>query len=245
MDGYGFWALAVIASVLVGMSKGGLPVVGIMSVPLLSLVISPVTAAGLLLPIYVVSDMFGLYAYRHEFDLKVLKILIPGATAGVFVGWLTASAVPEAAVEGLVGLIGAVFAANLLLRRTDPPAKPARLLPGLVWGTATGFTSFVSHAGAPPYQVYVLPLKMPKIVFAGTSTILFAYVNAIKLIPYAALGQLSTENLRVAAWLMAPAAVSVFFGYRLVQIVPQALFFRIVTWALLLISLRLIWQAVA
>ncbi|MCE8422230.1 sulfite exporter TauE/SafE family protein, partial [Rhodovulum sulfidophilum] len=70
MDGYGFWALAVIASVLVGMSKGGLPVVGIMSVPLLSLVISPVTAAGLLLPIYVVSDMFGLYAYRHEFDLK-------------------------------------------------------------------------------------------------------------------------------------------------------------------------------
>ncbi|ACM02221.1 sulfite exporter TauE/SafE family protein [Cereibacter sphaeroides] len=245
MDGYGFWALAVIASVLVGMSKGGLPVVGIMSVPLLSLVISPVTAAGLLLPIYVVSDMFGLYAYRHEFDLKVLKILIPGATAGVFVGWLTASVVPEAAVEGLVGLIGAVFAANLLLRRTDPPAKPARLLPGLVWGTATGFTSFVSHAGAPPYQVYVLPLKMPKIVFAGTSTILFAYVNAIKLIPYAALGQLSTENLRVAAWLMVPAAVSVFFGYRLVQIVPQALFFRIVTWALLLISLRLIWQAVA
>lgn len=129
MDGYGFWALAVIASVLVGMSKGGLPVVGIMSVPLLSLVISPVTAAGLLLPIYVVSDMFGLYAYRHEFDLKVLKILIPGATAGVFVGWLTASVVPEAAVEGLVGLIGAVFAANLLLRRTDPPAKPARLCP--------------------------------------------------------------------------------------------------------------------
>ncbi|ULB08404.1 sulfite exporter TauE/SafE family protein [Cereibacter azotoformans] len=245
MEGFGFWALAVTASVLVGMSKGGLPVVGIMSVPLLALVISPVTAAGLLLPIYVVSDMFGLYAYRHEFDARVLKILIPGATVGVVIGWLTASVVPETVVGGLVGLIGAAFATNLLLRRTEPPARVARVTPGLVWGTATGFTSFVSHAGAPPYQVYVLPLKMPKTVFAGTSTILFAYINAIKLIPYAALGQLSTENLRVAAWLMLPAALSVFVGYRLVRIVPQALFFRIVIWALLLISLRLIWQAVA
>ncbi|SNX69497.1 hypothetical protein SAMN05878503_10469 [Cereibacter ovatus] len=243
MDGFGFWALAVMASVLVGMSKGGLPVVGMMSVPLLALVISPVTAAGLLLPIYVVSDLFGLYAYRREFDARVLKILIPASAVGVFFGWLTASAVSEAMVGGLVGLIGGAFALNLLLRRTDPPAKVARVTPGLLWGTATGFTSFVSHAGAPPYQVYVLPLKMPKTVFAGTSTILFAWINAVKLIPYAALGQLSVANLKVAAWLMLPAALSVFAGYRLVRVLPQDLFFRIVTWALLAISVRLIWQA--
>ncbi|MGP3698255.1 sulfite exporter TauE/SafE family protein [Rhodobacter sp. NSM] len=245
MDGFGFWALAVTASVLVGMSKGGLPVVGMMSVPLLSLVISPVTAAGLLLPIYVLSDMFGLYAYRRDYDGRVLKILIPGAAAGVFLGWLTASVVPEWVVEGLVGLIGASFAANLLLRRTDPPAKVAKVTPGVFWGLATGFTSFVSHAGAPPYQVYVLPLKMPKTVFAGTSTILFAAVNAMKLIPYAALGQLSLQNLEVAAWLALPAALAVFGGYWLVRVVSQALFFKAVTWALLAVSLRLIWQALA
>ncbi|MCE6958913.1 sulfite exporter TauE/SafE family protein [Cereibacter sphaeroides] len=245
MDGFGFWALAVTASVLVGMSKGGLPVVGMMSVPLLSLVISPVTAAGLLLPIYVVSDLFGLYAYRREFDTRVLKILIPASAIGVLLGWMTASMVSEAVVGGLVGLIGAAFAANLLLRRSDPPARVAKVTPGMFWGVATGFTSFVSHAGAPPYQVYVLPLKMPKTVFAGTSTILFAWINAVKLIPYAALGQLSPENLKVAAWLMLPAALAVLAGYRLVRVLPQELFFRLVTWALLLVSLRLIWQAVA
>ena len=245
MAGIEFWALAILASLLVGLSKGGLPVVGILSVPLLSLVISPVTAAGLLLPIYVVSDMFGLYAYRHAFDKRVLLILIPGCAIGVALGWATAHVVPETLVGGLVGLIGAVFAANLLLRRTDPPQRPATVVPGLFWGTLTGFTSFVSHAGAPPYQVYVLPLRLEKMVFAGTSTILFAYVNAIKLIPYYALGQLTLENLEIAAWLSVPAALAVFAGVRLVHVLPAKLFFRIVVWALLAISLRLIWQAAA
>src|SRR3989338_4181763 len=70
MDGAFFWSLAVIAAILVGMGKGGLPVVGMLSVPVLALVMSPVAAAGLLLPGYVVSDMFGLYAYRHPLDRR-------------------------------------------------------------------------------------------------------------------------------------------------------------------------------
>ncbi len=243
MEGVEFWALAVVASMFVGLSKGGLPVVGILSVPLLSLVISPVTAAGLLLPIYVVSDLFGLYAYRRAFSPRVLAILIPGATIGVGFGWATAHVVPETVVGGLIGLIGASFAANMLLRRSTPPQREAKVAPGLFWGALTGFTSFVSHAGAPPYQVYVLPLKLDKMVFAGTSTILFAYINAIKLIPYYALGQLSLDNLGIAAALCIPASLAVLAGVRLVRIVPTALFFRVVVWALLAISLRLIWQA--
>lgn len=243
MEGAAFWGLAILASVLVGLSKGGLPVVGILSVPVLSLAISPVTAAGLLLPIYVVSDMFGLYAYRRAFDRRVLMILAPAATLGVGLGWATAHLVPDEMVGGVVGLIGASFAANLLLRRGDPDKRPVATGPGLFWGTLTGFTSFVSHAGGPPYQVYVLPLKLDKMVFAGTSTILFAYINAIKLVPYYALGQMSLDNLGIAAWLSIPASLAVLAGVRLVRIVPTRLFFRVVVWALLFISLRLIWQA--
>ena len=81
MDGAMFWTLAVLAAVLVGMGKGGMPVVGMLSVPVLALVMSPVTAAGLLLPVYVVSDMFGLWAYRHEFNARVIWIILPGAMA--------------------------------------------------------------------------------------------------------------------------------------------------------------------
>ena len=243
MDGGFFWTVAVLAAILVGMGKGGLPVVGMLGVPVLSLAISPVTAAGLLLPVFVISDMFGLYAYRAAFDRRVLAILAVGVTIGVAVGWATASITPEWLVTILVGLIGLVFAVSLLRQqgRLGPP-KTAEIAPGLFWGTLTGFTSFVSHAGAPPYQVYVLPLQLPKLVFAGTSTILFAYLNTIKLIPYYALGQFSLENLKVAVVLMPAAAVAVFGGAKLVKVMPEKLFFQIITWALLAISIKLIWD---
>lgn len=243
MDGPAFWMAAVVAATLVGASKGGLPVVGMLGVPVLALTISPVAAAGLLLPVFVLSDMFGLYVYRRHFDRRVLSILIPATTLGVGLGWATASLVSERLVGGLVGVIGASFAAYVLLRPNVTTARRAGRMAGTFWGTVSGFTSFVSHAGAPPYQVYVLPLGLEKTVFAGTTTILFAYVNAIKLIPYWALGQLSLDNLRVAAVLTVPAVVAVFAGTRLVRVLPSALFFRLVAWALLLVSLKLLWDA--
>ena len=243
MEELGFWLAAVVAAALVGMGKGGVPIVGMLAVPIMALVMNPVVAAGMLLPVYVVSDMFGLYAYRHAFDRRVLAIIVPGAVVGIGIGWATATIVPEAAVTLLVGVIGLAFALNLILRRpvVAEPRRP-EVAKGLFWGTVTGFTSFVSHAGAPPYQVYTLPLGMPKAVFAGTSTIAFTVINAVKLIPYYALGQLSLSNLKMAAVLSVPAAIAVFAGVRLVKVMPERLFFRLVTWALLLISLKLIWD---
>ena len=246
MDGTGFWAAALVASVFVGMGKGGLPMVGMLSVPVLALVTSPVTAAGLLLPVYVVSDMFGLYAYRHAYDKRVLGIVVPAMVLGVGIGWATAHIVPEWAVTALVGVIGLAFALNLLLR-TPAGGAPGRAAvgPGIFWGTVAGFTSFVSHSGGPPYQVYTLPLKMSKTVFAGTSTIAFALVNAVKLIPYYALGQLNPANLKVAVILMVPAAVAVFLGVWLVKRLPERLFFQFVTWSLLVLSIKLIWDGLS
>lgn len=245
MEGVAFWVLAVIASIFVGMGKGGLPVVGMLGVPVLSLAISPIAAAGLLLPVYVLSDMFGLYAYRHAFSRRVLAIVVPGMVFGVGIGWATAHIVPEWAVTALVGIIGTVFALNALLRKADSgPPKSAKVAPGLFWGGLAGFTSFVSHTGGPPYQVYTLPLRMSKTVFAGTSTIAFAIINAVKLVPYYFLDQLNPGNLKIAVFLMPSAAVAVFAGVHLVKMLPEKLFYRVVTWALLAISLKLIWDGV-
>jgi len=244
MDGLVFWTIAVLAAIFVGLSKGGLPVVAMTSVPLMSLVMPPLQAAGLLLPIYIVSDWFGLWAYRRAFDLRVLKIMVPATAVGIFIGWATASLVSEHVVGGVIGVLGATFAAARLLGfGVTVEARPARVGPGMFWGVAAGFTSFVSHSGGPPYQIYALPLKMPKAVFAGTSTILFAWVNAVKLPAYWSLGLVSFDNMHVAVWLMAPAAAAVYGGVWLVKVIPEALFFKLILWALLILSMRMVWAS--
>ncbi len=244
MSGWEFWAVAVIAAWLTGMGKGGLPIVGTLTVPVLLLVMtSPVAAAGLMLPVYVISDWFGLYAYRKEFDKRVLLIASVAMTIGVGIGWATAKLIPENWVTVLVGVISVAFALNQLLRKAvlaEP--KRAEWGSGLFWCTIAGFTSFVSHTGGPPYQVWTLPLGMRKAVFAGTSTIAFTYINAIKLVPYFQLGQINPGSLKVAAMLMPIAAAAVFFGVWVVKRLPEKLFFQIVTWSLLLIGLQLIWK---
>lgn len=240
------WILAVLASMAVGMAKGGLAMVGILAVPILSLVMSPVQAAGMMLPVYVVSDIGGLLAFRRHFDAGVLATSLPGALLGVGLGWATAHLVPDRGVTLIVGLIGLAFALNALIR-PDLAARPRPVsaLRGGFWGTLAGYTSFVSHAGAPPYQVYVQPLRLPSLVYAGTTTWFFAITNWVKLIPYAALGQLSPANLTVAAILTPVALASVWIGLRLVRIIPQDLFYRLITWGLLAVSLRLVWQALS
>ncbi len=243
MNGWEFWVVAVFAAVLTGIGKGGVPIVGALTVPVLSLVINPLVAAGLMLPVYVISDWFGLYAYRREFDRRVLLIACVSMTLGVAMGWATARLIPESAVTVLVGVISVAFALNQLLRRqVVAAAKRAEWGSGLFWCSIAGFTSFVSHTGGPPYQVWTLPLGMKKAVFAGTSTIAFAYVNAIKLVPYFYLGQINLDSLEVAAILMPFAAAAVFFGVWVVKRLPEKAFFTIVTWSLLLIGLQLIWK---
>lgn len=245
MDGALFWPMAAIAAAFVGLSKGGLPLMGMMSVPVLAIVMPPLQAAGLLLPVYIVSDWFGLWAYRRDFDLRVLKIMLPATALGVFLGWATASLVSEALVGGLIGGLGVAFSgARLLGWGKAAQARPAKLIPGLICGAGAGFTSFVTHAGGPPYQIYVLPLRLPKTVFAGTTTILFAWVNALKLPAYWSLGMISLHNLPIALALMVPASIAVFVGVRLVKVLPEALFFKLVLWALFLLSLRMVWAAI-
>jgi uncharacterized membrane protein YfcA len=243
MSGWEFWVIAVIAAFLTGVSKGGVPIVGALTVPVLSLVISPVAAAGLMLPVYVISDWFGLYAYRREFDKRVLLIACVSMTIGVGLGWATAKMIPESYVTVLVGVISVAFALNQLLRKAVVVApRRAEWETGLFWCTIAGFTSFVSHTGGPPYQVWTLPLGLKKAVFAGTSTIAFAYINMIKLVPYYFLGQINLTSLEVALKLAPFAAAAVFFGVWVVKRLPEKLFFQIVTWSLLLIGVELIWK---
>ena len=236
-----YWALAGLASLFVGASKGGLPIIGMLSVPLMSVVMSPTIAAGLLLPIYILSDIYGIWLYRKSFSRRNLNILIPASVLGIGIAWAAVSITDENAVKFLIGAVGLLFLADKARRRwqkNDRAAK-AKVVPGVFWGAMSGFTSFISHAGAPPFQIYVLPQKLPKLEFAGTATILFAVINLLKLPPYIALGQVNMGSLH-AMWVLGPVAlIGAWIGMKLTRILPERIFFIFVEAALLLVSLKL------
>lgn len=242
-----FYAAAVPAILLTGLSKGGfLGAAGGLAVPLMSLVIPPVQAAAIMLPILNTMDVVGVIAYRRDYDWRNLRILLPAAVVGVGIGWMTAAHVTESHVRLIVGLVGLVFTLNYWLGGGSerPAAGPDRLR-GTVWGIAAGFTSFVSHTGAPPFNVYMLPQRLPNAALAATAVAFFTTVNAVKLVPYYALGQFRAENLATTAVLLPLAPLAMLAGVWLTRRVAQAPFYRIAYAALFVISLKLVYDGVS
>jgi uncharacterized membrane protein YfcA len=239
-----FWAAAVAAAAAIGLSKGGLGPLGGLAVPILSFVISPVEAAGLTLPIFVMSDVVAVIAYRRSFDPGLLKVMLPAALVGIGLGWMTAAQVSDDAVRLIVGVVSAAFAMNYWLRRgqNQEPSRPSTPK-GSAWGAVAGYTSFVSHSGGAPFQMYVLPLGLTPVMFAGTSTIFFASVNAAKLIPYYFLGQLRPTNLLATIILASVSILCALAAVRLVKVIDQRLFYRIIYVLMFAIGLLLIGQA--
>ncbi len=244
-----FYAAAVPAVILVGLSKGGFGgAVGFVGVPMMALVMPPVQAAAILLPVLVLMDGVSLWSWRGVYDRALLWSMMPGALIGIGAGWLTASLVTADMVRLIVGAVAFVFVLRWLYQQmrhgSGHVARPNRIAAAF-WGTVAGFTSFVAHVGGPPFQVYTLPLKLDPKVLSGTSAIFFAATNALKLIPYFALGQFDSSNLLASAALMPLAPLATMAGAWLVRRMRPEVFYPFTYATVALIAVKLLWDGAA
>jgi uncharacterized membrane protein YfcA len=244
-----FYAAALPAVFLVGLSKGGFGgPMALVGVPILSLVVSPVQAAAILLPILIVSDIIALWGWRGHASRTTLLHLLPGGLIGVGIGWMLAAQVTPDSVRLLVGLIAILFVIRMATQKwlsgaIRPTGENAAA--GTFWGALAGFTSFVAHAGAPPYQVYALRLGHSPAVYAATNTVFFAVTNVIKLIPYFMLGQFDASNLTTSALLAPLAIASTGMGVWLTKRVSPALFYPMMYAIVTLIGVKLIYDGLS
>jgi uncharacterized membrane protein YfcA len=234
-----FLLCAVVAVLFLGLAKGGFAGIGMISTPLLALTVPPLQAAAILLPILIVQDVISVWTYRRDWDAWNLKVMLPGSVIGVAIAGVLAAYVSNAVVLLVVGLIGVAFVLNGWLRRMPTEPRKPSAASGVFWGAASGFTSTLIQAGSPPFQVHVLPQRLPKLVFAGTNAIFFALINLFKVVPYASLGQFSGETLKVSLAMLPLAIVTNFIGIWLVRRTPTELFYRIAYVLVFLISLEL------
>lgn len=196
-----FWAYAVIALILLGVSKGGFGAgAAVLGTPLLSVAIPVIDAAALLLPLLIICDIFSILHYRNRFDQLSLKRLLPGAITGIalgafFFGFFQGN---QQILKTGIGILAIAFvlhqAFKNMLAGVYNKHIPAAM-EGAVFGCISGFTSTLAHAGGPPVMMYLLPQKLPRDLFVGTTVIFFATVNVLKLIPYHYLGLLKVGNL--------------------------------------------------
>jgi uncharacterized membrane protein YfcA len=239
-----FYAVAIPAVILVGLAKGGFSGLGALSLPMVAFVIDPVRAAAILLPILIVQDAVGAWSFRKTLDWYVLGWMLPGATLGIVLGYVFASAVTPDAVLAVIGLISMLFGFyRLWLQRRELPA--ASTSPGWVgalFGVASGFTSQIAHAGQPPFQLWVLPRRLPRDVLVGTTAVFFAAVNWIKVPAYWALGQFSRENMTTAAVLLPVATLSTVAGVWLVRRIEAARFYTAIYVLMILVGAKLLWD---
>jgi uncharacterized membrane protein YfcA len=178
-----FYLFAIPAVILLGLSKGGFTGLGALATPLIALGIDPIRGAAILLPILIVQDAVSVAAFRRSWDGHVLAVMLPGAVAGVGLGYAFAASVPEAAVMAVLGAVSILFGAYRLWVERGHEVAASASSPawvGSLFGIATGFTSQIAHAGGPPFQMWVMPRRLPRDTFVGTTAIFFAALNWIR-----------------------------------------------------------------
>jgi uncharacterized membrane protein YfcA len=246
MIDYAFWAVAILAVFIVGLSKSGLVgSMGMVAVPMLALVMPARDATGMMLPVLLAMDAIAIWIYRRDANWHVLRIMLPGAAVGTILGWLLWSVVTDAQVLLAVGIVTVLFMLDALLpiRRRLPDTPPSRGW-GAFWGGAAGITSFISHTGGPPYQIYTLPLRMTPTEYSATTAFFFAIVNTLKLAPFYFLGTLSASNLELSAALVPFGLAGVGVGVYLVRRIKAKAFYTLAYVLILLLGLKLLYDGI-
>ena len=241
-----FYACAVPAVLLVGLAKSGFAAgFGALAVPVMALAVPVPQAAAIMLPLLAIMDFMGLAVLARHADRSLLKLLLPCGLLGIAIGTASFGLLKSSTVAGVVGAVTLCFLAIRTLFPPQADAPPPPRWVGALLGTASGFTSFVAHAGGPPMGFYLLPQKLPPLVFAGTTGVFFTVINLSKWPPYAALGLIDLTNMSTSLALAPVAPLGVWAGLWLARRVSSKWFYQLFLAGMFCAGCKLLWDGLA
>jgi uncharacterized protein len=239
----GGWVLLGLAAASVGLSKSGIPGVGILSVVLIAQALPGQTrlSVGVLLPVLIAGDILALLRYRHHAQWRDLLGLIPSVAVGMAAAWLLLPHLREDLFRPMLGwmillLIGIEFVRD----RGTTPAPVQHPAFRAATGFGAGFTTTVGNAAGPIMSVYLVSRGLPKHAFLGTAAWFFFCVNVTKVPIYASVGMMTGPSLLLSASLFPLVALGSGLGILLLPHIPQHWFDRTVLALAALAALRLL-----
>ena len=247
-----FWALALTAVIAVAISKSGFGgALGSLSVPILLFVLPPKAALGVMLPLFLLVDVWVVYVWRRMLDRRILLIMCLFGLLGQLVGWLLFDYLSDALLTGLIGGVAVITALNYLRRRIWPGRRTTTEIAAIVtrriwqrsflWCGLSGVSSFVSLSGGIPAQVFLLPHGLARQAFVGTLCVYFFVINLAKIPFYFEVGMFSHQTMVVSALLIPVIPFGVFIGRWLNARMSDRIFYDISHAILLVMGAKLIY----
>lgn len=241
------WLLAALAAYLVGLSKTGIAGLGVLAVALFASALPSRESTGIVLIVLIGADIVAVTAYRRDVSWPHLWRLFPWAAVGIVVGFLVMGQINAMMTQRLIGGILVVITIIQLVRRQQvraaqpaPEAVQAHPVWAAVTGISAGFTTMVANAAGPIMIIYLLAMRLPKLVFMGTAAWYFFVLNLFK-VPFSySLGLINLDSLRISLTLIPFAVAGAISGRILIRFIDQSLFELLAIGLTLLAGLRLL-----
>ena len=239
--------VAIIIAVLgflIGLTKGGFNALGSLLTPVLSLVLPVSLAVGMLLPMLIAGDVIAVYAYRGQWDSRLVWRMLPAGTVGVVIGAYLLVQLPANTLRVILGAFVLVIVAYKLAGdRVAQLAYRPRRWHSPVIGAVTGLTSGMFNSGGPAFNSYLLLLRLPSQTFVATSVLFFALINLIKLPGFLITGVLNVPLLFSLWWVYLFIPLGLWAARWLIGRVNQRTFEWLIVALLIVSSLLLFAQS--
>ncbi|MGP9420976.1 sulfite exporter TauE/SafE family protein [Ewingella sp. AOP9-I1-14] len=225
-----------------GAFGGGFAIVGI---PLLSLVMDPVTAGGMLAPLFVAMDLFSLRYWKPSTWSKPdLRLLVPGLVAGIVVGYGFFRLLDHRAIAIAMAAVTLLFVGLWLKSGGEVSVRPRSSPKAVVAGVTSGITTMVAHSGGPPLAIYLLPLGLSKQMYAGTTSMFFTVGNILKAAPWLLIARPTGNVLTLTLIGLLAIPSGVWLGWKLQSRLNQQQMYRACYGLLVVSALKLLWDGV-
>ncbi|MBL7972667.1 MAG: sulfite exporter TauE/SafE family protein [Prolixibacteraceae bacterium] len=221
------WSIIMACGMLIGMSKVGVPGVSMIVVPALAFIFGARQSTGVLLPILMMADIFGVAYYRRHANWNHLVKVLPWAVAGLLLALWIGKIVNDEQFKDLIAVL--VFLSIGLMLWQDK-RKGTHFFPDKWWfaaamGILGGFATMIGNVAGPVFAIYLLAMHLPKNSFIGTGAWFFMIINFTKFpLQLFVWENINTETLLIDLITLPAIALGAFLGYRIVKIIPEHTF---------------------
>ena len=232
-----------LVGLIIGLAKGGIggPVVGALTLALLTQIMPVASAAGFTLPLLIIGDIFAVSFYWREWDWRLVRLLLPAALVGTLIGAFLLTSLPDDILRKILGFLSlAVVVYKIANERLSTLEYEARDWHGWVAGFTGGFGSALANVGGPPITAYLLLQRMKPANFVGTLAIFFFILNIVKMPIFGAGDILDIPLLLSIAWIIPLIPFGVWFGRRIIHWIDPRAFDIIMTVLLIWAALSLL-----